>query len=434
MSSRGVRGTLCGMTRLRLLPIVLIYVLATCAWFVLGSSVLARSGQFDSRLEKDVTLLWGGPHTQSAPTLWWESPATVVEQVDATDAAGRPIKRTESRVRLQQMPIALESSRVDVKLGLAHRRKGLLWYDTYGVQFRATYRAHNPTAEARPITAHLGFPSAQVQFDNFVFRVNGQDAARTPGGTEGAVASVVVPAGGDIVIELGYDSRGLDTWAYTFATSGVTEVRDFALRLETDFDAVDFLAGSMSPSSSERTGQGRALTWTFSNLLTGRDIGVDLPNLQNPGPLAARITYFAPVGLLFFLVVMVVIGVLRSQNLHPMHYAFVSAAFFAFHLLLAYLVDHVSIHWAFGVAAATSVALVTSYLRVVAGAHFAVMRAGLAQFVFLVLFSYAFFFEGYTGLTVTIGAVLTLFVLMQATARVDWTLVFAGDQHSGAKS
>jgi hypothetical protein len=42
-----------------------------------------------------------------------------------------------------------------------------------------------------------------------------------------------------------------------------------------------------------------------------------------------------------------------------------------------------------------------------------------------VLFSYAFFFEGYTGLTVTVGAVVTLFALMQATARVDWAAVFA---------
>ena len=66
-----------------------------------------------------------------------------------------------------------------------------------------------------------------------------------------------------------------------------------------------------------------------------------------------------------------------------------------------------------------------TYLRLVAGTRFAVAQAGVAQFVFLVLFSYAFFFEGYTGLTVTIGAIVTLFVLMQATARVDWGAVFA---------
>jgi hypothetical protein len=54
----------------------------------------------------------------------------------------------------------------------------------------------------------------------------------------------------------------------------------------------------------------------------------------------------------------------------------------------------------------------------------ALLQAGLAQLVFLVLFSYAFFFEGFTGLTVTIGAVVTLFGLMQMTARVDWEAVF----------
>jgi hypothetical protein len=94
-------------------------------------------------------------------------------------------------------------------------------------------------------------------------------------------------------------------------------------------------------------------------------------------------------------------------------------------LLLAYLVDHLDIHAAFLIAAATSLLLVTSYLRIVAGMRVALVEAGLAQLVFLVLFSYAFFFEGYTGVTVTIGAVLTLFVLMQVTARVRWDEVFA---------
>jgi hypothetical protein len=43
-----------------------------------------------------------------------------------------------------------------------------------------------------------------------------------------------------------------------------------------------------------------------------------------------------------------------------------------------------------------------------------------------VLFSYAFFFKGLTGLAITIGAVATLCVLMQATARIEWKAVFTG--------
>jgi len=116
--------------------------------------------------------------------------------------------------------------------------------------------------------------------------------------------------------------------------------------------------------------------------------------------------------------------VLEGRSLHPVNYFFLAAAFFAFHLLLAYLVDHVNVHAAFAIAAVTSIALVVSYLRLVGGWRMAVRQAGLAQIAFLVLFSYSFFFEGYTGLTVTIGAVIALFVLMQLTAKVDWDRVF----------
>jgi hypothetical protein len=63
---------------------------------------------------------------------------------------------------------------------------------------------------------------------------------------------------------------------------------------------------------------------------------------------------------------------------------------------------------------------VVSYLRVVVNARFAWREAALSQFVYLVLFSYAFFFKGFTGLAITIGAIVSLFAAMQMTARVPW--------------
>jgi hypothetical protein len=48
----------------------------------------------------------------------------------------------------------------------------------------------------------------------------------------------------------------------------------------------------------------------------------------------------------------------------------------------------------------------------------------VAQLVYLIGFSYAFFFEGFTGLAVTIGSIITLFVVMQSTARIDWAQRF----------
>jgi inner membrane protein involved in colicin E2 resistance len=107
-----------------------------------------------------------------------------------------------------------------------------------------------------------------------------------------------------------------------------------------------------------------------------------------------------------------------------MNYFFLAAAFFAFHLLLAYLVDHISIHLAFAICSAVSLFLVWSYLRIVVGPRFAALEAGLSQLIYLIGFSYAFFFKGLTGLTVTIGAIVTLFVVMQMTARIRWAEKF----------
>lgn len=55
-----------------------------------------------------------------------------------------------------------------------------------------------------------------------------------------------------------------------------------------------------------------------------------------------------------------------------------------------------------------------------AGARFAFVEAGLAQLVYLVGFSLAHFWTGYTGLMITVLAIVTLFLLMQWTGRVDW--------------
>ena len=109
-----------------------------------------------------------------------------------------------------------------------------------------------------------------------------------------------------------------------------------------------------------------------------------------------------------------------------MNYFFLAAAFFAFHLLLAYLVDHLSTSTlSFAICSAVSVFLVVSYLRLVVGTHSRFAKPALAQFIYLVLFSYAFFFKGFTGLSITIGAILTLFVVMQMTGRIRWSEKFA---------
>jgi inner membrane protein involved in colicin E2 resistance len=410
----------------RLLAIVVIFVGAAVAWFALGASLTIRSGEHDGRLAHDVARLWGGPQVQVAPTATIQRPSQVTETVADKDADGRVVSQREvTRQRFSEVPAPLVATEADVRLDLEHRQRGLLWYDTYAVAFRATYTFRNPDPVERSVRLHFTFPNETSPYDDFRFLVDGRPVVAETDLESGVSADAVVAGGGSVRLEVGYRSRGLDTWVYAFDKEGVSQVHDFTLAMTTDFEAVDFPVGTLSPSAKERTAEGWTLRWAFTNLVTGQRLGMDLPNRLNPGPLAARITFFAPVSLLFFLTVLVMLGVTKCENLHPMNYFFLTGAFFAFHLLLAYLVDHVSIHVAFAVAAFVSLFLVTSYLRVVTGMRRALLHAGSAQLVFLVLFSYAFFFEGYTGLAVTVGAVITLFVLMQMTARVQWADVCA---------
>ncbi len=414
------------MTVRRLAAIALVFIGASTAWAVLGGSLLSRTGQFGAQLQQEVELLWGGHHKQVAPDAWFERADldTHIEETKAPD--GQVVRRSVTTPVVRPVPIALVSTRATADLKLEHRQKGLLWYATYTVQFAGTYTFRNPDGEARRIQVRFPLPAQHALFDDFVFTLNGRPVAPSTDVSKEIVGTVTAQSGEVVTLDVHYRSRGLGTWTYGFVPTGTAQVRDFRLALSTNFADIDFPAGAMSPSTKTATATGWQLGWAFTNLISGQSIGMALPEKLNPGPFAARVTFFAPVGLLFFLAVMVILGVTSGPSLHPMHYWFIAAAFFAFHLLLAYLVDHVSVHVAFGVAAVVSLALVVSYLRLITGMRHALLHAGAAQAVFLVLFSYAFFFEGVTGLAITVGAIVTLFVMMQVTARVSWDEVFGG--------
>ena len=394
------------MTVWRLIGIIFIFICTTIAWGILGASIMVRTDSGYTQLNRQVEGLWGSEHYQKAPTITLKT-----------------IQKDGDKEKEVITPIELESSDVQVDLQLQHRRKGLLWYPTYDVDFDARYTFKNPLKQGAEATVIFFFPASASIYDAFEFRVD--DTQVTPNennGYEGIKAVVEVPPGGEVPIHVAYKSRGLDRWHYSFS-DGITTVKNFSLKAVTDFTEYDFPPQTISPSTKTSTKNGWTLEWTFNNLVSDFDIGIQMPNKLNPGPLASRMSYFAPVSLLFFFTTLIVLGAVTNRNLHPMHYFFLGASFFSFHILFAYLVDHLLLELSFIIAALVSMALVVTYLYRAAGGRFAIW-AGIAQLVFLVLFSYAFFFEGYTGLVITIGAILTLAIMMQLTAKVDWTEVF----------
>jgi inner membrane protein involved in colicin E2 resistance len=406
----------------RILAITFIYGCATVAWLALGATIFARTHRSDATLRGRVASTWGAAQEQVAPS--GSVQRAVARQVEVEENGKRFVRTIEER---ETVPLPLERSRVRARVAMEHRRKGLLWYSTYAVGFAGAYTFRN-TTDQESVTLALRLPTAQAIYDELTFTVNGQSVPTTH--DRGSVTGVAhVPRGATAVLSVGYRSQGLGEWRYNFGKAGdaqdVARVRDFELTLSTNFRDVDFAENSLSPSHKRETREGWDLTWRYGNLVSGYQIALVMPEKLQPGPLAAEISLFAPVSLFFFFFLMFIITTVRGIELHPMNYFFLAAAFFAFHLLLAYLADHVSIHGAFATASAVSIFLVVTYLRLVVGITFAVREAALAQLLFLVLFSYAFFFEGFTGLAITIGSIVTLFVTMQMTGRIRWAETFS---------
>ncbi len=403
----------------RLFAIGLIWFGCAIAWMILGSTILVRTGDMSSALTSQVHLLWGPPMEQRPAQAVFLEVRKVTETVTTRDAHGTEQRSEKERLVTEERPIALDGTEVTAKLALEHRRKGLVWFPTYDVDFRGRYTFRNDSGEPRQVEMRFPLATANALYDGF--RVSDAEGTVLEADIKDGMArwTADFAEGQERQYLIAYRSRGTSTWHYQLA-AGTGEVKNFQLAMETDFAKVDFPAGTISPSQHQVTGSGWRGQWSFDSLISSSPIGVELPGLLNPGPLASRITFFAPVGLLFFFFVVAVFAAAKRQDIHPLNYFFFGCAFFAFHLLFAYLVDHLAIAPAFALASAVSIFLVVSYARLFVSWRFALLQMGVAQLLYLVLFSFTFFWQGVTGLAITVGAILTLFVMMQLTGRVRW--------------
>ncbi len=414
----------------QLLAIIFIYICTAIAWGILGATVLQRTYSSDSANGERVNQLWGTAQNQAAPTFSYETKKQV-KQTSVKD--NKTVTEVVTETERHYVPV--EKSNIKAVINLEHRKKGLLWYSTYKVHFTGGYQVTNPTLQ--PLTLRMDFPlpAQQAIYDNFQLVLGGRSIGNIlPAGNQLSENFHIEPSKTE-PIEISYDSQGLTTWRYSFG-SNVNQVKDFSMDIVTDFDAIDFPEGSMSPTDKKKVSSGWELSWRYKNLLTGYDIGVKMPEKLNPGPWVSKVTFFAPVSLFLFYFILFVFTTIKGIRVHPMNYFFIGAAFFSFHLLLAYMVDHISVDLAFAISSLVSIFLVVSYMRLVVSSKFAFIEVGISQLIYLILFSYTFFFEQYTGLVITIMCVLTLFVMMQFTGRIDWSEVFrrASTKNSGEKA
>lgn len=416
---------------LRIAGIGAVFLTTTIAWMILGGVTESRKNNQLGKLGGEINELWGRPHNQAAPSLLFQHkrPREVL-RTETQNGVEKTIRETViEEVNKDVLPVA---NTLDVELKLDQRLKGLMWYSLYDVRFNGLWRYVHAEDETGTLSINFQFPDPSGVYDDFHFFVQGKDFGSELRPVDGRVAvSVPVKKGDEVAFSIGYKSRGLDEWRYSPA-NGVASLKDFELNMTTDFAQIDFPGGTMSPSAKERSGNGWKLGWKFAQVVTGHGIGMSTPAKTQPGELASSLAFSAPISLLFFFLLIFVLSTMQKLEIHPINYLFLGGAFFAFHLLFSYSVDHLTVIPAFALSSVVSVFLVISYLRLVVSPKFAFVEAGLAQLVYLVGFSLAHFWDGYTGLTVTVLSIMTLFLLMQLTGRIRWSETFRASGNEGS--
>ena len=378
-----------------LITIAIIFVCTTIGWWLLGGVITQRTAHVGYQTGDDVSGRWGPPLLQKHPVARY------------TSSSG-------SKMMLQP-------AKSDVKVQLAYQpvKMGLLWHRTYGVKFEGAYTFTNTTAITQTLNIDFDLPAGNTLLDKIHFSLGDGAAVRrsVAAPQEGVITDTAQLAPGEsIPINVSYECRGMDFWRYAFADA--SRIRDFSLTMNTDFTDVNF--PTSSPTDRKPAGKGMELIWKYEDAISAPGIGMEMPRELNAGPVAAQISFYAPLSLLLFIVVIIITATSRGVSLHPVNYFFIAAGFFAFPLLFSYMLDLVPVHLSFVIAAASSLMLVCGYLRAAAGA-FLFRVAVVAQSAYMVLFSYSFFFKGLTGLTLTVGGMVTLGVLMALTAKVDWS-------------
>lgn len=404
--------------------VILIWGATSVAWLTLGGVTLYRSGSHGQRLKADVDGLWGQPQTQRAPSLRLlregDPGATSAPAPSATGRGAQTTPPTPSR------DVSPSASEIAVDLALDQRQRGLTWFSLYDVTFDGTWTFDVPARTSEESgRLEVQLPAADGVYDDFHVWVDGAEREAVPaqGVVSVPIENILLDAGEPIAVRVRYKSRGQDLWAYS-PSAGSASLRNFSLHMTTDFDKIDFPEGTLSPSTRTPRGGGAELEWAFSNIVTQRGIGMTMPQRIQPGELASQLSFSAPISLGFFFLVIAVLAKLKELEVHPVNYLMLGAAFFSFHLLFAYSVDLLPLAAAFALSSVVSVAMVTSYLRLVVSARFGFVQAGIAQLVYLIGFSLAHFFAGLTGLTVTVLSIATLFLLMLLTGRIRWATVF----------
>ena len=440
-----------------IVPLMMVYLL-----------VYDRENQSE-QAQAAITAGWGGAQVATGPVLVipYMSESTTSEIVNG--------QRQERTVRTrQELFVSPEQQQVETQIDPDRKKYAIYESVVYETQMQGSARFALPKDLSRYGVKRedLLLDQAQLRFgvsdprglkDGSRLEVNGKPQMLHPGngpaatGGAGFSAEVALPQNGQLEVRWQYGLRGSESLAFV-PRGGETEWTVTSPWPHPSFGG-DFLPDSKEISSAGFTAKHNGIT----NLALGRplvtlsDDGPPIVSYDNDrammttrvepargasppgGPsMAASIALVDPVDLYsqvdravkygflfigFTFVTFLMFDIVGGARVAAAEYLLTGAGLVLFFVLLLALAEVVGFAWAYVLAAAAIIALVTAYSAAVLGTW---RRAGFIGGLLTALYALLFVLLSMETYSLLIGAVL-LFValagIMYATRNVDWSAV-----------
>jgi hypothetical protein len=344
----------------------------------------------------DVARIWGGPLMQPQPEVRWRRADAATVDLEWGDLA---------------------KSDVTVDLDVDYRRRGITEYPGYDAKIRGEYQFQNPSPEAAFVAFTVGLPvdrSALMLRDLSLLVDGKEDPTRTEYAADKIAWRGKVDGQRKTQFTIVYRARGLERFGYRFVNaaredSSARPVTAFKMQLRAKNlrGDVDFPVGAMTPTSVEEVDGAKVFMWDVERLLTSFDIGLILPDRSDLSAAIGKLIRNAPWFYLMFGAALTLALSSLKRRARAVHVAGLSAAYFLYFPLAAYLSAYLPWPFACGISLMGISAITLLHVSRFVGAR-AAGRVGLVLLFFLATPAVAYLVPTHTGLILVLVGFVAL--------------------------
>lgn len=367
------------------------------AWMMFGLRLEDRTYKASYQQLASVKQIWGGNLAQPMPSVRYKRSGSDVSRLSRGE---------------------IEQAKLVVDLRMDYRKKGLVYYTGYNVDFLGQYQVRNPENEKIYLSFIFPYPTRAGEglLRDVKLLINGEeDRDDTEYQPNLALWTGVLEPEQILEFSLRYQGRGLDQFIHGFEAGH--QINNFSATLRVHgAKELDYPVATMPPTEPpEDTEDGKILTWKLDRTQTQLNLGVILPDRLNVEQQLGVMSFRAP---FFFLLFLVSVALIIHLAKHPprfMPLAILSFTYFLFYPLFAYLLMYINLVLALALSFTAIGLMIFNYARLLYGVPIALAIA-LAYTLYGGVTTIAALLPSYTGLILTIEGVVIMGMVMQVFA------------------